>query len=395
MISLQAQFDQLKCCVLVPTYNNASKLEAVIQDIAQYTHNLIVVNDGSTDQTDQLLELYPFIEKIQFQKNQGKGIALIAGMKKAEELGYEFAISIDSDGQHLAKDFGTFLNKLALKGPCMLVGARNMQQEEIPGGSSFGHKFSNFWYKVETGQALPDTQSGFRLYPVKEINKRKYYTSRYEFEIESLVRLSWSGIPVDWVPIDVLYPEDRISHFRKFWDFFRTSVLNSVLFLIAILWIKPRDLYRNIRNGNARKIFNEHILRTQDSNAKIALAIGFGFFMGIFPIWGFQMLVAVFLAAMFKLNKAIVLVAANISIPPLIPFILYFSYWIGGIALGTNKAIGFSAHFSFENVQNDLVQYYFGAVLLSSIVGVLGGLISYIIFFFFRKKKQVISKADL
>jgi len=388
MPSLQHKFDTAKCCVLVPTFNNALKLRAVLDDILHYTHSVLVINDGSTDNTLQILANYPEIKVVSLPKNVGKGSALLTGMREAEVMGYEAAISMDSDGQHLAKDLEAFLNKLEEKPNGLFIGARNMQADGIPGGSSFGHRFSNFWYKVETGKTLPDTQSGYRLYPVKEINKRRFFTSRYEFEIESLVRLDWASIPVDWVPIDVLYPEDRITHFRKFWDFFRISLLNTVLVLIALFWIKPRDLYRRIQGGQMKQIIQEQILRTQDSNTKMALAIGFGVFMGIFPVWGFQMLIAVFLAALFKLNKAIVLVAANISIPPVIPVILYLSYVTGGLILGQSVRIDFSPQFNFESFGNNLLQYYLGAVVFSVIAGLFATLVSYVLLMLFRKDKR-------
>jgi len=383
---LQNQFDTLKCCVLIPTYNNGTKLPAVLEDVLNYTQSIVIVNDGSTDNTADILSKYTQLSVVNLPANKGKGKAMLAGMAKAEELGYDYAISVDSDGQHLAKDLHLFLEKLEEKPGVMLVGARNMTSEGIPGGSSFGHKFSNFWYQLETGNALPDTQSGYRLYPLKEINSRRFYTTRYEFEIESLVRLDWAGVEVDWVPIDVIYPEDRITHFRKFWDFFRISILNTVFVLIALLWIKPRDLYRSIKRGEARKIIREQILRTQDSNRKMAIAIGFGIFMGIFPVWGFQMLIAVFFASLFRLNKAIVLVAANISIPPVIPILLYLSFVTGGLLLNQSSQLDFNPQFNFENIKNDLFQYYIGAVVFSAIAGLLSGIVSYFLLIAFRRE---------
>lgn len=386
---LQNQFDRLHCCVLIPTYNNATSLPAVLNDVLKYTDSVLVINDGCTDNTQEILSKYPQIEIVHFPENRGKGKALLAGMAKASDLGYQYAISIDSDGQHLAKNMNLFLEKLEAKSNLMIVGARNMNAEGIPGGSSFGHKFSNFWFEVETGKSLPDTQSGFRLYPLKEINSRRFYTSRYEFEIESLVRLQWAGVEVDWVPIEVLYPDDRITHFRKFWDFFRISMLNTLFVLIALFWIKPRDIYRSIKRGEAKKIILEQIIRTQDSNLKMATAIGFGVFMGIFPIWGFQMLTAVFLAAFFRLNKAIVLVAANISIPPAIPFLLYLSFITGGLILNQTSNGDFDAQFDFANIQNDLLQYYIGAVVFAAIAGLLSGILSYFLLLIFRKELKV------
>lgn len=268
----------------------------------------------------------------------------------------------------------------------MIIGARNMDTADgVPEGSSFGYKFSNFWFRLETGKSLPDTQSGFRLYPLKHFKKMHFFTTRYEFEIESIVRLSWKGVSMLWVPIEVVYPADRITHFRKFWDFFRISLLNTVLVLIAFLWIKPRDLIRRVLSGELKKIILDEVLKNKDSNKKIAVSIGFGVFMGIFPVWGFQMLIAVALAIPLKLNKAIVLIAANISIPPLIPIIIYLSFVTGAAILGGSAFPEFSSDLSFEDVKADLVQYYLGAVIFATFAGLLSWLTSSILLARWRK----------
>ena len=96
-----------------------------------------------------------------------------------------------------------------------------MTQEGVPKKSSFGNKFSNFWFWFETGIKLEDTQSGYRLYPLKTIPKN-YFTRKFEFEIEVIVRSAWNGVAVKNVPIKVLYdPSERVSHFRPFKDFTR------------------------------------------------------------------------------------------------------------------------------------------------------------------------------
>ena len=123
-----------------------------------------------------------------------------------------------------------------------------MTQSGIPKKSSFGNNFSNFWFTFETGVKLTDTQSGYRLYPLKPLANLRYYTNKFEFEIEIIVRASWKGIKVKNVPIQVLYDEsERVSHFRPFKDFTRISVLNTVLVLISLIYIKPRDFFRSLK----------------------------------------------------------------------------------------------------------------------------------------------------
>lgn len=163
-------------------------------------------------------------------------------------------------------------------------------------------------------------------------------------------------------------------------------MLKRLVIFISPLWIKPVQCFRSIKKGETKKIIQEQIFRSQDTNLKIATAVGFGIFMGIFPIWGFQMLTAVFLAALFRLNKFIVLLVTNISFPPLIPFWLYLSYISGGFLLNQPSNIEFDKHFNLENIQHNLFQYYIGAVLLACVVGLLSGVIAYFLLNIFRKK---------
>jgi glycosyltransferase involved in cell wall biosynthesis len=251
----RAQFLEKKVCVLVPTYNNEKTLGKVINSLLDYTDQIIVVNDGSTDRTPELLKEYRQIDLVNYSPNKGKGNALRTGFRHAVKRGYDYAITIDSDGQHFAEDLPKFLVKLEDHPRAIIIGTRNMNQSSVPGKSSFGHKFSNFWFWVETGLRVGDTQSGYRLYPVKLLEKTKFLTRKFEFEIEVLVASAWRGIEITEVPVRVFYAEkqNRVSHFRPFQDFTRISILNTVLVTIAILYIKPRDFLRGIKKKNLDK----------------------------------------------------------------------------------------------------------------------------------------------
>ena len=249
-------FEKHNCCVIIPTYNNASTLPGVIEAVSRYTDRIIVVNDGSTDGTAEILEKVPGIKIVAFPANRGKGMALRKGFKEAVAGGYDNAVTIDSDGQHFADDIPAFFEKLDAAPGSLIVGARNMDQSSVPGKSSFGHRFSNFWYRFETGIALPDTQSGFRLYPVKKMDALHFFTTKYEFEIEVLVKSAWAGIPVTSVPIKVFYAEKgkRVSHFRPFRDFSRVSFLNTWLVLLALLWYIPKRWLTGLKKKTSGRL---------------------------------------------------------------------------------------------------------------------------------------------
>jgi glycosyltransferase involved in cell wall biosynthesis len=202
-----------------------------------YIQEILVVVDGSTDNTLEVLKGLPIMPLLAFSENRGKGHALKAGFREAEKLGWSHAITMDSDGQHKAENISDFIRDIKANPAAIIIGDRDMSAPEIPGGSKFGKKFTNFWLKVETGQDIADGQSGFRSYPVKEINKIRTFFSRYEFEVEILARAIWAGIPVTAIPVAVEYrpPGGRVSHFRPFMDNFRTSVLNTILVTRRVL----------------------------------------------------------------------------------------------------------------------------------------------------------------
>ncbi|MCB0698463.1 MAG: DUF2062 domain-containing protein [Chitinophagales bacterium] len=384
----EERFKNLKACVLLPTYNNAGTLADVIEDVLKYTSQVIVVNDGSTDDTPEILKRFPQIHVVSYTPNKGKGMALRTGFKEAVKLGYDHAITLDSDGQHFAKDLVQFLTYLENLPNTLLIGSRNMDQENVPGKSSFGNKFSNFWFWVNTGIKLEDTQSGYRSYPVHKLAGKKYFTSKYEFEIEVIVRASWSGIDVKSVPVTVYYPkpEERVSHFRPFKDFTRISILNTILVLISVLWVKPRDFFKKLFSREGRKVLYTAIFATPgESNHKKAASIGFGVFMGIVPIWGFQLAVGIPLAILFRLNKALFIIAANISIPPIMFVIMALSVATGKWILGIETIIPDFRNITLDMVKEEGASFFLGGTVLAVSVGLFAYLLSYIILRSIRK----------
>ncbi len=387
------QFKELSACVLIPTYNNSGSLVAVINDVLQYTDQIIVVNDGSTDNTAELLQNFPLLQIITQQTNKGKGVALRTGFDYAFKKGYKYAISIDSDGQHFAKDLYKFLNKLEEAPNAIIIGARNMDQETVPGKSSFGNRFSNFWFKIETGIVMPDTQSGYRLYPLEPLQEIHFFTRRFEFEIEVLVRAAWKGVGIVVVPVSVYYApaETRVTHFRPVKDFTRISILNTFLVLITALYIIPRNFILGIFNKEKRQQFlNQHLLNPHHSDEKKAISVAVGVFMGIIPLWGFQLAIAIFLSIIFRLNKGLVIVAANISIPPMIPLIIFLSYKMGAWWMGNHAMhLVFSKNISLHDIKANLQQYIYGSITLAVIAALVLGFISYLLMKIFKRKMLV------
>lgn len=387
-------FKKLKCCVLIPTYNNAKTIEAVIQSTLEYCDEVILVNDGCTDGTENIVSKYPSLHVVTHPVNKGKGVGLRNGFKKAVELGFDFVISIDSDGQHYPKDFIQFLNKIQENPNSLIIGARNMSTaENVPDKSNFGNKISSFWFWVETGIKMPDTQSGYRLYPVKRMRKIWLFTTKFELEIEVIVKAAWRGITITSVPVSVYYAPkgERVTHFIPSRDSTRISFLNVYLvFLAAIFW-RPVMLLRKMTLTNLKKVWKEEVIASHESAEVKALSVGVGLFFGIVPIWGFQFALAIFSAVYFKLNKIIVGLTAQISVPPMIPLIIFISVKTGELVLNQKVDISFSKFLSLQTLSN-LWVYYVGATVLSIVAGIGGFLVTWILLKLFGYKKSETQK---
>ncbi|MBR4506144.1 MAG: glycosyltransferase family 2 protein [Bacteroidales bacterium] len=245
-------------CTIIPTYNNVRTVADIVRRTLAVCQKVIVVNDGSTDDTLTMLE--PLKDKIQlitYTRNRGKGHALRLGLDAARNAGYDYAATIDSDGQHRPEEIPQLVSaatqaiKQSNNQAILVVGSRNLQADGMPAGNTFANRFSNFWFRVQTGISLPDTQTGFRLYPLHHLPCLGLLTARYESELELLVFSAWRGARLVPVGISVSYPGDRVSHFRPFWDFFRISLLNTALCIIALVYGYPRMLITKLLNHNS------------------------------------------------------------------------------------------------------------------------------------------------
>ena len=351
--------DRNDILAVIPTYNNEKTVARVIADVRRYCAHVLVVNDGSTDSTAQILAAEG-VETISYAPNRGKGYAIRRALRHAGEHGYRYMITIDSDGQHFASDIPKFVEEIEKTPDALLVGARNLRSDNMPGKNTFANKFSNFWFRVETGMRLDDTQSGFRLYPVRRMKGMRFLTRRYEFEVEVLVRAAWRGIAV------------------------RNSILNTFLVLGALLFYYPWRFLRSLTKENIRRFVTDNITRSRDSNPQLAASIGLGIFFGIAPLWGYQMIAAGVTAHFTRLNKAVAILSSNISIPPMIPFILYGSYWTGAQVLRRGMPLSLS-EITLERAAADMFQYVVGSFVMAAVCAVAAAAVSYALLVFCKR----------
>lgn len=230
-------------CAVIPTYENRRTVVDVVRRTLSQGLPVIVVDDGSSDGTSDALAGEDIV-LVRHPVNRGKGRALQTGLREARRRGYRFALTLDADGQHLPEDIPVLLQAAGER--TLVVGSRDLTADGMPAGNTFANRFSNFWFALQTFHPIPDTQTGFRIYPLEDLPSLHLLTARYEAELALLVFSAWKGLHLAPVPVRVNYPEDRVSHFRPFHDFARISVLNTVLCLVALVYGYPRMLWNTL-----------------------------------------------------------------------------------------------------------------------------------------------------
>lgn len=242
----------MNVCALIPTYNNVTTVAAVVRETLLYLPVIVVAdgpNDGSLEAVQSIEDTRLTI--VSYPQNKGKGYALKKGFAEARRLGYTHVLTLDSDGQHLPSEIPALLRMALVHPDSIIMGARRMGQTNMPGKNTFANKFSNFWFAIQTGRYLPDTQTGMRVYPLDKIHGEWAMTHRYEAELLLLVFSIWANVQIIPVPIDVYYPpqEERVSYFRPARDFTRISVLNTILCVLAVCYGLPRRWLHGVYYG--------------------------------------------------------------------------------------------------------------------------------------------------
>ncbi|MCX6112014.1 MAG: DUF2062 domain-containing protein, partial [Proteobacteria bacterium] len=336
----------IKARICIPTYNNRASIKDVVAGCLSKTSlPIIIIDDGSDDDVELILKDMQSdrVEIVRHKQNLGKGKALQTAIADSISKGFTHLLTIDADGQHPPAEILNILLEAKKHPWALIIGKRNFSKVDnnIPGISRFGRKFSNYWVKYQTDYAISDSQSGFRCYPLFHVQSMNFYTKRFDFEIEILIRLLWKGVHVREVQIETIYPDKdtRVSHFNKFWDNARISFLNTVFVLLTVF-----------RRGLSAK--------------EISWAAGIGVFIGCTPLWGFHAIIALFVSIVFRLNFIVLLIGTQISIPPLIPFLVLASLFCGKY---------------FTGVYKSFLTYALGTLVVGAALGILVGFVTYAI----------------
>lgn len=229
-------------CLLIPCYNHAGQLAAVLGRLAEFKLPCLLVDDGSEPVAaaalDALAARYPWVSLLRHSHNQGKGGAVMTGLRRAHELGFSHALQVDADGQHDLTDLPALLAE-ARQHPAALVSGRPLYDDSVPKGRLYGRYITHVWVWIETlSFAIKDSMCGFRVYPLAStcaLLERVALGRRMDFDTEVMVRLHWAGVPMRFVPTRVIYPVDGRSHFRLFRDNLDISWMHTRL-VCRLLW---------------------------------------------------------------------------------------------------------------------------------------------------------------
>jgi glycosyltransferase involved in cell wall biosynthesis len=239
-------------CVVVPVYNHGLTVGRVVQE-ASWSLPVIAVDDGSTDETPRVLDQLPSIRVVTLARNQGKAAALRAGFAKAQELGFSHVITIDADGQHPTQALTGFAAACREAPEALVIGVRDLKAANAPGARRLSNALSTFWFTFETGIHLPDTQCGYRVYPLAVVSRLDVESDRYAFELEIMVKAAWAGIPLRPQPVSVDYSAatSRLSHFHPVRDFLRAVRTHTRLAAQACY---GRFVVRGGRGNNRKRL---------------------------------------------------------------------------------------------------------------------------------------------
>lgn len=244
--------------VLIPSYNPGPKVFETVAAARRYWRPVWVVVDGSTDGTGEaLLALAAGDSGLQVfirPRNEGKGAAVLYGLREAISQGFQYALAMDSDGQHPAERIPQFMAASRAAPDSMILG-EPVFGADAPSLRVRGRQISNWWANLETLWAgVHDSLFGFRVYPIaalERVMRRKWWMRRFDFDVEAVVRLCWRGVRPLNLPAPVRYfraDEGGISHFRYVRDNALLTWMHARLFFGFVLRL-PILVARRLTQG--------------------------------------------------------------------------------------------------------------------------------------------------
>lgn len=241
-------------CIVVPVYNHGHAIGAVLDGLLRHAVPCILVDDGSAPDCarvlDALAQAHPErVTLLRHAHNQGKGAAVVSGLRLAAASGYSHMLQIDADGQHDSADAAAFL-ALARRHPDRVIVGSPLYDASVPAARLYGRYATHIWVWINTlSLQIRDSMCGFRVYPVAPmlaLAGAGRLGARMNFDTDVLVRLYWAGMEMVNLPTRVAYPADGVSHFQLWRDNLLITRMHTVLFF-GMLRRVPQLLIRNWR----------------------------------------------------------------------------------------------------------------------------------------------------
>lgn len=247
--------------VLIPSYNTGARVIETVRDARRFWHPVWVVIDGSTDGSGEALTRLAAADEglriLTLPRNQGKGAAILHGLRAAKAAGFTHVLAMDADGQHPAPSIPDFIARSRANPDAVILGVP-VFDASAPRLRVRGRRISNWWTNLETlWVGVDDSLFGFRVYPVAgllAIMEASRWMRRFDFDVEAIVRLCWRGYRPIALPVPVRYfgaAEGGVSHFRYGRDNAWLAWMHLRLvggFLLRLPWL----LHRRLRTSRRR-----------------------------------------------------------------------------------------------------------------------------------------------
>jgi glycosyltransferase involved in cell wall biosynthesis len=201
-----------KTAAVVPAYDAEPHLAAVIEAIGKTLpkNQIIVIDDGSTDKTNETARTAGVVV-VHHQVNQGKGAALSSGAEKAIELGMDYIVTLDADGQHDPAEIPRFIEHAQKTGADIIVGNRMDDRKDMPFIRIFANRSTSAFVSLRTGVRIPDSQNGYRMLRTSIFKAITLVTKRYDTESEILIKAAGIGSTIDSIPVQTIYGTETSS----------------------------------------------------------------------------------------------------------------------------------------------------------------------------------------
>ncbi len=368
--------------LVIVTRNHASSLPAVVQSALAAGYELLVIDDGSDDDSLGTIAGLP-CRTMRFAAARGHRSAVLEGAALAAQLGFESMVTMAGDGRHDPLDIRLLVEEAKRQdGACLVVGSPS-DSENSSAGRNFHIADAHFWIRLECGLEIPDPTSVFRLYPVKELLALKFSLGSGNFATESIVRFAWSGLPVVAVPVAVGPPAEReqclaerMKQKLSLISLHCRLVARRLLPLPHQRFVPEDSLHRKVVDTISQNPFRVlgRICREHTSPLWLALAVWLGIFMGALPLFSIHTIAIIYVAHRLHVNKVAAVAASQFCMPPVVPVLcIQVGYYLRKGEL----LLDFSWQRWLLEIHERFWEWLIGSLLLGPLLGLIGAGIIY------------------